>query len=186
MDLKHEEPRLRHREDQDIHQHLPQKNPLDPMAWDHQQQRTLETDQATTSRRKGAGDGLDTHSCITRPALNWNPQEKRKRGHPRNVWRHDLEAETKRMGYTWWQLERLAQGRDAWKALVGGLCCSRGQRQWWWWWWIIKEREMDNLLLCRLRKIPGSYRNYVTYPFFLSCPGSSKTTKMTSNLHLIC
>ena len=31
--------------------------------------------------------------------------------------------------YTWGQLERFAQDRDAWRALVGGLCSSRGQRQ---------------------------------------------------------
>ena len=34
-------------------------------------------------------------------------------------WHHDLEAEAKRMGYTWGRLERLAQDRDAWGALVG-------------------------------------------------------------------
>ena len=49
-------------------------------------------------------------TCITRQALTWSPQGKRKRGRPR-------------------QLERLAQGRDAWTALVGGLCSSRGLRQ---------------------------------------------------------
>ena len=31
----------------------------------------------------------------------------------RNTWRRDLEAETKRMSYTWGQLERLAQTQDA-------------------------------------------------------------------------
>ena len=35
-------------------------------------------------------------TCIARQALAWNPQEKRKRGRPRNTWRRDLEAETKR------------------------------------------------------------------------------------------
>ena len=33
-------------------------------------------------------------------------------------------AEIKRMGYTWGQLERLSQDRNAWRALVGGLCSS--------------------------------------------------------------
>ena len=42
-----------------------------------------------------------------------------------------LEAETKRSCNTWGQLVRLAQDRDAWRALVGGLFFSRGQRQWW-------------------------------------------------------
>ena len=39
----------------------------------------------------------------------------------------DLEAETKRMGDTWGQLQRLALDRDPWKALVGGLCASTRQ-----------------------------------------------------------
>ena len=56
------------KEDPDIYQHLPWKNPSGRMVWDHQQQRTLETDQATTSRR-------------------WNP--------PKNLemdWTHPLKA----------------------------------------------------------------------------------------------
>ena len=35
---------------------------------------------------------------ITRQALFWNPQGKRKRGRPRNSWRRDLEADIKRLG----------------------------------------------------------------------------------------
>ena len=38
-------------EDPDMYQQMPSKNPSEPMAWDHQRQRTLETDQATTSKR---------------------------------------------------------------------------------------------------------------------------------------
>ncbi|XP_073714068.1 uncharacterized protein [Misgurnus anguillicaudatus] len=67
-------------------------------------------------------------SNITRQALNWNPPGKRKRGRPRNTWRRDLAADTKEFGYTWSQLERKAQDRDAWRALVGGLCPRRGSR----------------------------------------------------------
>ena len=64
----------------------------------------------------------------TRQALTWNPQGKRKKGRPRNTWRRDLEADMKKMGKTWQQLERTAQDRDAWKGLVGGLCPRRGSR----------------------------------------------------------
>ncbi|KAH3805231.1 hypothetical protein DPMN_133528 [Dreissena polymorpha] len=32
-----------------------------------------------------------------------------KRGRPRNTWRHGLDADAKKMGQTWEQLERLAQ-----------------------------------------------------------------------------
>ena len=61
-------------------------------------------------------------SNTTRQSLTWNPQGKRKRGRPRNTWRRDLDADAKQMGQTWGQLERLAQNRDAWRKLVGGLC----------------------------------------------------------------
>ena len=67
-------------------------------------------------------------------ALSWNPKGKRKWGCPRNTRGRSQEAGTKRMGHPWGQLEMLAQDRDAWRALVGGLCSSMGQRQWWWWW----------------------------------------------------
>uniref|UniRef100_A0AAV2JSU2 Reverse transcriptase domain-containing protein n=1 Tax=Knipowitschia caucasica TaxID=637954 RepID=A0AAV2JSU2_KNICA len=68
-------------------------------------------------------------SSITRQSLTWNPQGKRKRGRPRNTWRRDLDADVKQMGKTWGQLERLAQNRDAWKKLVGGLCPKRDHRR---------------------------------------------------------
>ena len=64
----------------------------------------------------------------TRQALTWSPQEKREQGEKgkrtknkrkKTTWFRDLEAETKRMGYIWGQLERLALNSDAWRALVG-------------------------------------------------------------------
>ena len=69
-----------------------------------------------------------TGTNITRQALKWNPQGKRKRGRPKNTWRRDLDTDAKKMGYTWGQLERLAQDRDGWRKLVGGLCPSGGER----------------------------------------------------------
>ena len=42
-------------------------------------------------------------SSITRQALNWNPQGKRKRGRPGNSWRRDTEAELKQQGTNWTQ-----------------------------------------------------------------------------------
>ena len=68
-------------------------------------------------------------ASITRYALFWNPQGKRKRGRPRNTWRRDLEADVKSSGHTWGQLETLAQDRDAWRALVRGLCPKLGYRR---------------------------------------------------------
>ena len=40
-------------------------------------------------------------SSITRQALTWNPQGKRRRGRPRNSWRRDTEAKLRRQGMTW-------------------------------------------------------------------------------------
>ena len=72
-----------------------------------------------------------SHLCkpvdsITRQALTWNPEGKRKRGRPRNTWRRDLEADAKETGYTCYNLERLAQNWSAWRSHVGGLCPRRG------------------------------------------------------------
>ena len=38
---------------------------------------------------------------ITRTALHWTPEGKRKRGRPRNSWRRTVEAELKTMHHTW-------------------------------------------------------------------------------------
>lgn len=62
----------------------------------------------------------------TRQALTWNPQGKRRIGRPRNTWRRDLDNDCERMGLSWGQLERLAQERDDWRELVGGLYPSQG------------------------------------------------------------
>ena len=99
------------------------------LTWNPQGKRkpmTCITSQALTWNPQGKRKPM---TCITRQALTWNPQGKRKRGLSRNTCRRDLEAETKRMGYTWGQLERLAQDRDAWRPLVGGLCSCRGLRR---------------------------------------------------------
>jgi hypothetical protein len=66
---------------------------------------------------------------VTRQALKWNPQGKRRRGRPRNTWRRDLEADTTKMGYTWNQLERMAQDRGLWRTAVGGPYPDRSDGQ---------------------------------------------------------
>jgi len=73
------------------------------------------------------GHTLRKHQdSVTRQALKWNPQGKRKRGRPKNTWRRDVEAEMKSWGYNWNTLERLAQDRTRWrKEIVDGLCSRR-------------------------------------------------------------
>ena len=63
-------------------------------------------------------------SSITRQALTWNPQGKRKRGLPRNSWRQAAEAELKQQGTDWTEAARLAQNRVRWRGVVDGLCST--------------------------------------------------------------
>ncbi|VDO75699.1 unnamed protein product [Schistosoma margrebowiei] len=48
---------------------------------------------------------------ITRQALTWNPEGKRKRGRPKNTLRRIIEGDMKRMYRNWKELERIAQYR---------------------------------------------------------------------------
>lgn len=78
-------------------------------------------------KRRWIGQALSKPvPSITRQALNWKPQGKRKRGRPMKTWRHDLEETTKKTVSTWRQFEALAQNRDVWKALVSCLFPRRG------------------------------------------------------------
>ncbi|VDO67837.1 unnamed protein product [Schistosoma margrebowiei] len=69
-------------------------------------------------------------NCITRQALNSNPEGKRKRGSPKNTLRRIIEADMKRMNRNWKELERIAQNRVGWRMLMSGLCCfTRSKRR---------------------------------------------------------
>ncbi|KAI0240028.1 hypothetical protein LSAT2_009267 [Lamellibrachia satsuma] len=94
--------------------------------WEKTQQRPVEEE---IRRRRWAWIGHSLRKPVTsttRQALTWNPQGKRRRGRPRNTWRRDLQADTRKMGYTWNQLERMAQDRGLWRSVVDGLCPKRG------------------------------------------------------------
>ena len=64
---------------------------------------------------------------ITRRALTWNPQGKRKRGRPRNSWRRDLNKDMNDMGLDWNSIERIATDRRRWRKLVDDLCSQRSE-----------------------------------------------------------
>lgn len=68
-------------------------------------------------------------TSITRHALRWNPQGRRKRGRPKNTWRRDYETDITQSGLTWKQLERKAQDRGPWRTVVDGLCSSGSDRR---------------------------------------------------------
>ncbi|KAL8624896.1 hypothetical protein ACOMHN_016192 [Nucella lapillus] len=61
-------------------------------------------------------------SNVTRQALDWNPQGKRKVGRPRQTWRRSTEAEVKAAGMTWAELKRISQNRVRWRSAVVALC----------------------------------------------------------------
>ena len=71
-----------------------------------------------------------TASSTTRQVLTWNPQGRRRRGRPRNIWRRDIEAELQKQWTSWNRLKREAQNRVRWRHVVDGLCStgSDGQR----------------------------------------------------------
>ena len=66
-------------------------------------------------------------SNITRQALDWNPQGKRKVGRPKQTWRRSTDAEIKAAGTTWAELRRTSQNRVRWRGAVAALCSARNQ-----------------------------------------------------------
>ena len=66
---------------------------------------------------------------ITRTALHWTPEGKRKRGHPKTTWRRTVEGEIKDLNHTWDTIQRLAQDRKEWKTFVAALCARRHNGQ---------------------------------------------------------
>jgi hypothetical protein len=59
---------------------------------------------------------------ITRHALSWNPQGKRKKVRLTNTWGREVEFEIKRTRKTWKDLEKTAVDRRAWKDVVVDIC----------------------------------------------------------------
>ena len=64
---------------------------------------------------------------ITRHALDWNPQGKRRRGRPVTTWRRTLDMELRSIQMSWGEAKRAAHDRTRWKAIVKALCPSRGE-----------------------------------------------------------
>ena len=55
---------------------------------------------------------------LTKTALHWTPEGKRRRGRPKITWRRTVEAEMKDANQTWGSLLRLANDRQKWKDFV--------------------------------------------------------------------
>ena len=63
-------------------------------------------------------------SNITKQALSWNPQGRRKVGRPRNTWRRSVHAEAHIAGKSWNEVKHLAQNRTRWRCFIEALCSS--------------------------------------------------------------
>ena len=70
---------------------------------------------------------LKASSKYYQAGADMEPTRKKKRGHPKNTWRRDLQMDIKNTGYTWRQLENRAQDRHLWKTVVNGLCHRRDE-----------------------------------------------------------
>ncbi|CAH8650385.1 unnamed protein product [Schistosoma mattheei] len=81
------------------------------LLWERTNQLPAE-EEIRKRRWKWIGHTLRKSSnCITRQALTWNPEGKRKRGRPKNTLHWEIEADMKRMNNNWKELERIAQDR---------------------------------------------------------------------------
>ena len=65
---------------------------------------------------------------ITREALNWTPNGKRRRGRPLTTWRRTINKDIAQMNLNWIQIEKLAQERRQWKKFVAALRAYRHNR----------------------------------------------------------
>ena len=94
------------------------------------QQRTMEKDKQQPinltirwRRWKWIGHTLrKTNNNITKQALEWNPQGKRKRGRPKNAWHRGVISELQAINTTWGEAKRKDQDRTRWKETVVDLC----------------------------------------------------------------
>ena len=58
---------------------------------------------------------------ISRQALEWNPQGKRKQGRPRETWKRKMEKEIREEGKTWGEIRMMAKNRVRWRSFVEAL-----------------------------------------------------------------
>ncbi|KAI4885603.1 hypothetical protein NFI96_005381 [Prochilodus magdalenae] len=64
-------------------------------------------------------------NSITKTALHWTPEGKRKRGRPKNTWRRTVEAEMKTLNHSWGTVGKLTQDRQKWRTFVAALRADR-------------------------------------------------------------
>jgi hypothetical protein len=74
------------------------------------------------------------HEAIEREALDWNPQGKRRRVRPRQMWQRTVHNEVLEKAKSCSEVKRMAGNRTRWRCFVDVLCPLRDNRNWWWWW----------------------------------------------------
>jgi hypothetical protein len=67
------------------------------------------------------------NEAIEREVLDWNPQDKRRRGRPR-PWRRTVQNEALKKGKSWSEVKKMAGNRTRWRCFVDGLCPLRDNR----------------------------------------------------------
>ena len=55
---------------------------------------------------------------LTKTALFWTPEGKRRRGRPRITWRHTVEAEMNELNHSWESQQKMAKDRQKWRTFV--------------------------------------------------------------------
>ncbi|CAH1266510.1 Hypp3401 [Branchiostoma lanceolatum] len=66
-------------------------------------------------------------AAITRTALEWNPQGKRKRGRPRLSWRRGVRKDLDSANTSWQEAKKTAGDRKRWRLTTEALCSRRGE-----------------------------------------------------------
>ena len=63
-------------------------------------------------------------NSITKVAIHWTQEGKRKCGRPKTTWRRTVEVEMKNMNHSWGTIQRLASDRQGWRSFVAALYTS--------------------------------------------------------------
>lgn len=66
---------------------------------------------------------------ITRQALEWNPQGKRRVGRPKKTWRRTIHEEVSQAGFTFAEIKKVAQNRVRWRVVSEALCYTRSNNE---------------------------------------------------------
>jgi len=64
------------------------------------------------------------NESITKTALYWTPEGRRKCGRPKNTWRRTVKTELRGLNQSWNEIQQLAKDRQKWRNFVAALHAS--------------------------------------------------------------